>query len=672
MYQALYRKWRPQTFSDVIGQEHIVDTLKNQIIHNRISHAYLFCGSRGTGKTTTAKIFSRAVNCLHPVDGNPCNECDACLGILNGSNIDVVEIDAASNNKVDNIREIRDEVIYPPADVKYKVYIIDEAHMLTTSAFNALLKTLEEPPAYVIFILATTEFHKIPATILSRCQKFDFKRITYRDTAKRVQQVVEKDGLKVSSEGIKLLAKAADGSIRDALSILDQCVSAGKDEIGFEDIANILGASDPVFVSKLGNAVIEENISSALLMVNEAVYNGTDILKLSDDLIEYFRNLMIVKTTKKPLDVLDVSEETVAELEQIAKRIPLNRILHIIEVLFDTMSYAKFITNPKIALETAMLKIAAKETDRDMDAILNRIELLEQKAMQVPVMEAVNLSQQFPDTAERMENRSQTFVEEPMFAAEDSEENVLQEQVEVSPKENQKMDGPESILFDEGIPVEELLEQADELAQEANEPDPGEEPKEIPAPDAYAISEEEQDISAKPVDLLSDDVGMMEEAFDGFVPMEEEDLAEAFQSFAEEAASAEKEKPVSEESEDRKVSSQDVDRIVEGFAEIINDAAADADFAFRGIMERAEIQKSSETGNKISILFRQNSLYHIAKMSKYDKIIVQSVKRLFGLDIFVELEEKQQKKEEPANKGNPLDDVIQKIQEDDEIRFHLE
>lgn len=668
MYQALYRKWRPQTFSDVIGQEHIVDTLKNQIIHNRISHAYLFCGSRGTGKTTTAKIFSRAVNCLHPVDGNPCNECEACLGILNGSNIDVVEIDAASNNKVDNIREIRDEVIYPPADVKYKVYIIDEAHMLTTSAFNALLKTLEEPPAYVIFILATTEFHKIPATILSRCQKFDFKRITYRDTAKRVQQVVEKDGLKVSPEGIKLLAKAADGSIRDALSILDQCVSAGKDEIGFEDIANILGASDPAFVSKLGNAVIGEDISSALLMVNEAVYNGTDILKLSDDLIEYFRNLMIVKTTKKPLDVLDVSEETIAELEQAAKRIPLNRILHIIEVLFDTMSYAKFITNPKIALETAMLKIAAKETDRDLDAILNRIELLEQKSMQTPAVEAAGLSS---DTAEQTENSSQTFADEPMFAAEDGEENGLQEQAEVSPKENQKIDEPDSIVFEEGIPLEELLEQADELAEEANEPDPEETSEDISDPDVYDILKEEQAVSDKPADLPPEDDGMTEETCDGFVPMEEEDLAEAFQSFAEEFRQAE-EQPVSEEPESLQVSSEETDRVIERFAEVVNDAAADADFAFRGIMERAVIQKSSETGNKILILFQQNSLYHIAKMSKYDKIIVQSVKRLFDLDISVELKENQQKKEEPAEKGNPLDDVIQKIQDDDEIRFHLE
>lgn len=650
MYQALYRKWRPQTFSDVIGQEHIVDTLKNQIIHNRISHAYLFCGSRGTGKTTTAKIFSRAVNCLHPVDGNPCNKCEACLGILNGSNIDVVEIDAASNNKVDNIREIRDEVIYPPADVKYKVYIIDEAHMLTTSAFNALLKTLEEPPAYVIFILATTEFHKIPATILSRCQKFDFKRITYRDTAKRVQQVVDKDGLKVSPEGIRLLAKAADGSIRDALSILDQCVSAGKDEIGFEDIANILGASDPVFVSKLANAVIQEEISSALLMVNEAVYQGTDILKLSDDLVEYFRNLMIVKTTKNPLDVLDVSEETVAELEQTAKQIPLNRILHIIEVLFDTMSYAKFITNPKIALETAMLKIAAKETDRDINAILNRIECLEQKIAQAPGTGETTS----PSVQEAQKVREKSIVPEPEKEAVPTEE----------PRE------AETVFLEEGIPLEELLEQADELAQEANEPETEEEPKELASPDAYDIPEEEPVVSPQPADFVSEEAEQAEEP--AFVPMEEEDLAEALQSFATENVSFAEEMPQPPEPEKNIVSDEKLDQIVERFSEVINDAAADADFAFRGIMERAEIQKVSGAGNKISILFRQNSLYHIAKMSKYDTIIVQSVKRLFDADISVVLEEVPQKKEESSAKENPLDDVIQKIQEDDEIRFHLE
>ncbi len=615
MYQALYRKWRPQTFSDMIGQDHIVDTLKNQILHNRISHAYLFCGSRGTGKTTTAKIFSRAVNCLHPVDGNPCNQCEACLGILNGSNIDVVEIDAASNNKVDNIREIRDEVIYPPADVKYKVYIIDEAHMLTTSAFNALLKTLEEPPAYVIFILATTEFHKIPATILSRCQKFDFKRITYRDTAKRVNQIVERDGLKVSAEGINLLAKAADGSIRDALSILDQCVSAGKEEIGFADIAGILGASDPAFISKLSRAVIEEDISTALVMVNEAVYNGIDILKLSDDLIEYFRNLMIVKTTANPTAVLDVSDEKIAELSQLADTIALNRILKIIEVLFETMNYAKFITNPKFALETAMLKIAAKQTDRDLDSILNRLEMLEQSGLRTPVAETVVRSPEMPTSEPEPHTQ---LADVPLVSEE-----------------------PELTVVEDGISLDELFEQEEPMVQE-----PSAEPQEEPV--AEMAEEDEYDM-----------------------PMEEEELAESFRAFAQEMQQAE-ETPEEPEESETTISAESLEQVLARMNEVIDDAAADADFAFRGIMERATVQISG--GNKLQILFAQHSLYHIAKMSKYDTLVCQAVKRLFQLDVVVELTETEsrQQQAESDTKATPLDDVIQKIQEDDEIRFHLE
>ncbi len=640
MYQALYRKWRPQTFSDVVGQEHIVDTLKNQIIHNRISHAYLFCGSRGTGKTSTAKIFSRAVNCLNPVDGNPCNECPACLGILNGSNIDVVEIDAASNNKVDDIREIRDEVIYPPADVKYKVYIIDEAHMLTTSAFNALLKTLEEPPAYVIFILATTEFHKIPATILSRCQKFDFKRITYRDTAKQVQQVVEKDGLKVSPEGIKLLAKAADGSIRDALSILDQCVSAGKNEIGFSDIADILGASDPAFVASLSRAIIEQDISAALRMVNEAVYNGTDILKLSDDLAEYFRNLMIAKTTRQPTEVLDLSEEAVAELSQLAQQIPLNRILMVIEVLFSTMSYAKFITNPKIALETAMLKIAAKETDRDLDSILNRLEKLEQGIpVAAPPVQTTSVfveetSAEEPETAFEEEN------EEPFFQEESAEVTV----------------------FEEGIPLETLMEE--QTMAEESETDNAE-----PTEEAFAQPAEE--FSQEPEEALQEEPELL-------FSMEDEELAESFQSFAAEMQQAYEEEQAEAAAEESDTHEANTDErkadesewIAAHFAQVIDDATADADFAFRGIMERGVVEASA---NRISVIFEQDSLCHIAKMSKYDKVLEQAVKRLFQKEIRVEITQRQEEQTaQPEKKESMLDDVIQKIKEDDEIRFHLE
>jgi len=232
-YQALYRKWSPLTFDDVIGQSHITQTLVNEIVHNRIAHAYLFCGTRGTGKTSTAKIFSRAINCLNNHNGNPCNECEICKGILDGSNMDVVEIDAASNNGVDNIREIRDEVAYAPSKSKYKVYIIDEVHMLSSGAFNALLKTLEEPPSHVIFILATTESHKIPATILSRCQRFDFKRISTDDVVNRLKQIIQKDHINIDDKGLRLIARVSDGSMRDALSILDQCIAFGEQTITY-------------------------------------------------------------------------------------------------------------------------------------------------------------------------------------------------------------------------------------------------------------------------------------------------------------------------------------------------------------------------------------------------------------------------------------------------------
>ena len=297
-YQALYRKWRPSVFEDVVSQNHIVETLKNQINTNKIAHAYLFCGSRGTGKTSTAKIFSRAVNCEHPVNGNPCNECDTCKGIINNSIFDVVEIDGASNNKVDDIRTIRDEVVYPPADCKYKVYIIDEVHMLTTEAFNALLKTLEEPPHYVIFILATTEFHKIPATIISRCQKFDFKRITYKDTAERIKKVAESDNINITDSAVKLIAKAADGSLRDGLSKLDQCLALGLNKIDYLDVANIIGASDPQYLSDFCDAIINEDLGGALKLLDDGINMGIDALRLYGDVTDYFRDLLMIKTSK--------------------------------------------------------------------------------------------------------------------------------------------------------------------------------------------------------------------------------------------------------------------------------------------------------------------------------------------------------------------------------------
>ena len=333
-YQALYRKWRPSVFEDVVGQDHIVETLKNQINNKKIAHAYLFCGSRGTGKTSTAKIFSRAVNCENPVNGNPCNECDTCKGILNNSIFDVIEIDGASNNKVDDIRNIRDEVVYPPANAKYKVYIIDEVHMLTTEAFNALLKTLEEPPHYVIFILATTEFHKIPATIISRCQKFDFKRITYNDTAMRIRKVAEADNIDVTESAVKLIAKAADGSLRDGLSKLDQCLALGISKIDYKNVANIIGASDPEFLSDFCDLIIDEKLGEALKMLDSGINMGIDTLRLYTDVIDYFRDLMMIKTSDDYSLIINNEQEVLDRYKSQCEKLTLPRILKIIEILF--------------------------------------------------------------------------------------------------------------------------------------------------------------------------------------------------------------------------------------------------------------------------------------------------------------------------------------------------
>ena len=378
-YQALYRKWRPKVFEDVVGQQHIVGTIKNQISSGKIAHAYLFCGSRGTGKTSTAKIFARAVNCLNPVNGNPCNECEACKGILNGSIFDVVEIDGASNNKVDDVRNIRDEVVYPPADVKYKVYIIDEVHMLTTEAFNALLKTLEEPPEYVIFILATTEFHKIPATIISRCQKFDFKRISFKDTARRIGEVAMNDGIEISPSAVNLLAKAADGSLRDGLSKLDQCMALGLDKIEYNDVAALIGASDPDYLADLCDLIIDEDLTGALKCLDEGIDKGIDPTRLFSDLADYFRDVMMYKTSKDESLLANSEREVVERYAAQAGRVPLSKILRVIETLYESSANAKYALSPKLALETALLKLATKVTDTDSKAILERLEAVEEK-----------------------------------------------------------------------------------------------------------------------------------------------------------------------------------------------------------------------------------------------------------------------------------------------------
>ena len=315
-YTALYRKFRPSTFDQVKGQDHIVQTLKNQINANRIGHAYLFCGTRGTGKTSVAKIFAKAVNCEHPVDGSPCNECETCRGITNGSAMNVIEIDAASNNGVDNIRQIRDEIQYSPSSGKYTVYIIDEVHMLSIGAFNALLKTLEEPPAYVIFILATTEPHKIPITILSRCQRYDFKRISIDTIAARLSELMEKESIEVEDKAIRYVAKAADGSMRDALSLLDQCIAfyLGQ-KLTYDNVLDVLGAVDNEIFSRLTRSVIDSDVTTSLNILDEIIMQGREPGQFVNDFIWYLRNLMLIKTSDDDeiMEVIDASAERIFE-----------------------------------------------------------------------------------------------------------------------------------------------------------------------------------------------------------------------------------------------------------------------------------------------------------------------------------------------------------------------
>ena len=338
-YTALYRKFRPLTFDQVKGQDHIVQTLKNQINANRIGHAYLFCGTRGTGKTSVAKIFAKAVNCEHPVDGSPCNECETCRGITNGSAMNVIEIDAASNNGVDNIRQIRDEIQYSPSSGKYTVYIIDEVHMLSIGAFNALLKTLEEPPAYVIFILATTEPHKIPITILSRCQRYDFKRISIDTIAARLSELMEKESIEVEDKAIRYVAKAADGSMRDALSLLDQCIAfyLGQ-KLTYDNVLDVLGAVDNEIFSRLTRSVIDSDVTTSLNILDEIIMQGREPGQFVNDFIWYLRNLMLIKTSDDDeiMEVIDASAERIEALKEEAQMVNVDVIMRYISCLLYT------------------------------------------------------------------------------------------------------------------------------------------------------------------------------------------------------------------------------------------------------------------------------------------------------------------------------------------------
>ena len=378
-YTALYRKFRPDTFSDVKGQDAIVQTLKNQINADRIGHAYLFCGTRGTGKTTVAKILAKAVNCEHPVDGNPCNECATCKAISSGSSMNVIEIDAASNNGVDNIREIREETAYSPTEGKYKVYIIDEVHMLSIGAFNALLKTLEEPPSYVIFILATTEAHKIPITILSRCQRYDFKRISILTIADRLSQLMKEEQVDVEEKAIRYIARKADGSMRDALSLMDQCIAfyLGK-KLTYDNVLDVLGAVDTEIFSKMLRLILENKVTELLKMLEELVMQGRELGQFVTDFTWYMRNLLLLKASDDLEDVLDVSTDNLKLLQEEAGMVREDTLIRYIRIFSELSGQIKYESSKRIAIEVALIKLCRPEMEQDETSLLDRIRRLEQ------------------------------------------------------------------------------------------------------------------------------------------------------------------------------------------------------------------------------------------------------------------------------------------------------
>ncbi len=381
-YTALYRKFRPGRFEDVKGQDHIVTTLKNQLKADRIGHAYLFCGTRGTGKTSIAKLFAKAVNCENPVDGSPCNECATCKAIQAGTSMNVIEIDAASNNGVDNIREIRDEVAYSPTEGKYKVYIIDEVHMLSIGAFNALLKTLEEPPSYVIFILATTESHKIPVTILSRCQRYDFRRISVETLADRLRELAGIEQIEVEDKALTYIAKAADGGMRDALSLLDQCIAFYLGEkLTYDNVLDILGAVDTEVFAEFLDRIADKQVTVLMDMIEKLVMQGRELTQFVTDFTWYLRNLMLIQASPDVEDSLDMSTEGVARLKEIAGKFDSETVIRYIHVFSELAAQMKYAVQKRILLEIAIVKLCKPqmETVQTTESLLERIENIEKQ-----------------------------------------------------------------------------------------------------------------------------------------------------------------------------------------------------------------------------------------------------------------------------------------------------
>lgn len=393
-YTALYRKFRPDTFAEVKGQDHIVTTLRNQIKAKRIGHAYLFTGTRGTGKTSVAKIFAKTVNCENPTEDGPCGECRICKAIAAGASMNVIEIDAASNNGVDNIREIVEEVSYSPAEGNYKVYIIDEVHMLSIGAFNALLKTLEEPPSYVIFILATTEVHKLPITILSRCQRYDFKRISIDTIASRMQTLVDAEGVQVEEKALRYIAKMADGSMRDGLSLLDQCIAFHLgNTLTYDKVLDVLGAVDSGVFSELLRNILNRDVLGCISLLEEIVMQGRELTQFVTDFCWYLRNLLLVQSSDNLEDVIDMSSDNLARLKEEATQASMEQIVRYIHIFSDLSGQIKYASQKRILIEIALIKLCKPEMEYNQEAVLDRIRQVEEKVENGVVVQAGMLPQ---------------------------------------------------------------------------------------------------------------------------------------------------------------------------------------------------------------------------------------------------------------------------------------
>lgn len=466
MYRVLYRKWRPAVFTDVSGQEHITSTLQNEVSSGRLNHAYLFTGSRGTGKTTCAKILAKAVNCLNPQNGNPCGECEICKGIDDGSILDIVEMDAASNRKIDDIRQIIDEVQFKPAKCKYRVYIVDEVHMLTTEAFNALLKTLEEPPEHVIFILATTEVHKLPQTIRSRCQRFDFHRIPPKAIADRVEYVVSQENAEITESAALMLASVADGALRDALSLLDSCLAVSS-HIDEEVVRNAAGLVSKTYLFELATAIINKNPTRSLEIIDRLYSESKDMARLCDELVEHFRALMLIKTIKNPRDILIMSDDEFEQAVTQSDYLSLADIVFYMDVLSRAYQRMGRGTGDRTELEMALVKLSATELDGTVEALTARVTALEKAVKRGITINYAQPAQQSVQ-AEAAQSASvpntQTEVEEPFAKPEPEHKKapVAKPAPEVKPVAQRASVNIDE-LYDNAVPFARWVEVVDSL-----------------------------------------------------------------------------------------------------------------------------------------------------------------------------------------------------------------